>query len=67
MNFKYGEFFKYIEAEKSATGDQTVQNNGNNGGVNSVAPTNDTKEDRTALITKYVDNYFNKSNNWMEL
>lgn len=77
MNFKYGEFFKYIEAEKSATSDQTVQNNGNNGVVNSVAPTNDTKvgnqvqgnaqptskENRTALITKYVDNYFNKSNN----
>lgn len=77
MNFKYGEFFKYIEAEKSAASDQTVQNNGNNGVVNSVAPTNDTKvgnqvqgnaqptskEDRTALITKYVDNYFNKSNN----
>ena len=63
MKFKYGEFFKYIEAEQSATGDQTVQNNGNNGVVNSVAPTNDTKEDRTALITKYVDNYFNKSNN----
>ena len=77
MNFKYGEFFKYIEAEQSAASDQTVQNNGNNGVVNSVAPTNDTKvgnqvqgnaqptskEDRTALITKYVDNYFNKSNN----
>ena len=66
MNFKYGDFFKYIEdieAEQSATGDQTVQNNGNNGVVNSVEPTNDTKEDRTALITKYVDNYFNKSNN----
>ena len=80
MNFKYGEFFKYIEdieAEQSATGDQTVQNNGNNGVVNSVEPTNATKvgnqvqgnaqptskEDRTALITKYVDNYFNKSNN----
>lgn len=77
MNFKYGEFFKYIEAEKSATSDQTVQNNGNNGVVNSVAPTNDTnvgnqvqgnaqptsKGNRTALITKYVDNYFNKSNN----
>ena len=77
MNFKYGEFFKYIEAEQSATGDQTVQHNGNNGVVNSVAPTNATKvgnqvqdnaqptskEDRTALITKYVDNYFNKSNN----
>lgn len=80
MNFKYGDFFKYIEAieaEQSAAGDQTVQNNGNNGVVNSVAPTNDTKvgnqvqgnaqptskEDRTALITKYVDNYFNKSNN----
>lgn len=53
MNFKYGEFFKYIEAEKSATSDQTVQNN--------AQPTS--KEDRTALITKYVDNYFNKSNN----
>ena len=63
MNFKYGDFFKYIEAEQSAAGDQTVQNNGNNGVVNSVAPTNGTKEDRTALITKYVDNYFNKSNN----
>ena len=77
MNFKYGDFFKYIEAEQSAAGDQTVQNNGNNGVVNSVAPTNATKvgnqvqdnaqptskEDRTALITKYVDNYFNKSNN----
>ena len=77
MNFKYGEFFKYIEAEQSAASDQTVQNNGNNGAVNSVAPTNGTKvgnqvqgnaqptskEDRTALITKYVDNYFNKSNN----
>lgn len=63
MNFKYGEFFKYIEAEQSAARNQTVQNNGNNGVVNSVAPTNDTKEDRTALITKYVDNYFNKSNN----
>ena len=77
MNFKYGEFFKYIEAEQSAASDQTVQNNGNNGVVNSVAPTNGTKvgnqvqgnaqptskEDRTALITKYVDNYFNKSNN----
>ena len=46
MNFKYGEFFKYIEAEQSAT---------------SAQPTS--KEDRTALITKYVDNYFNKSNN----
>ena len=53
MKFKYGEFFKYIEAEQSATGDQTVQNN--------AQPTS--KEDRTALITKYVDNYFNKSNN----
>ena len=77
MDFKYGDFFKYIEAEQSAASDQTVQNNGNNGVVNSVAPTNDTKvgnqvqgnaqptskEDRTALITKYVDNYFNKSNN----
>lgn len=77
MNFKYGEFFKYIEAEQSAASDQTVQNNGSNGVVNSVAPTNDTKvgnqvqgnaqptskEDRTTLITKYVDNYFNKSNN----
>ena len=63
MNFKYGDFFKYIEAEQSAASDQTVQNNGNNGVVNSVAPTNDTKENRTALITKYVDNYFNKSNN----
>ena len=77
MNFKYGDFFKYIEAEQLAASDQTVQNNGNNGVVNSVAPTNDTKvgnqvqgnaqptskEDRTALITKYVDNYFNKSNN----
>ena len=63
MNFKYGDFFKYIEAEQSAASDQTVQNNGNNGVANSVAPTNDTKEDRTALITKYVDNYFNKSNN----
>ena len=77
MNFKYGDFFKYIEAEQSAASDQTVQNNGNNGAVNSVAPTNGTKvgnqvqgnaqptskEDRTALITKYVDNYFNKSNN----
>ena len=46
MNFKYGDFFKYIEAEKLATNAQ---------------PTS--KEDRTALITKYVDNYFNKSNN----
>ena len=77
MNFKYGEFFKYIEAEKLDTSAQPVQDNGNNGVVNSVAPTNDTKavnkgksnvqptskEDRTALITKYVDNYFNKSNN----
>lgn len=53
MNFKYGDFFKYIEAEKSAAGDQTVQNN--------AQPTS--KEDRTALIAKYVDNYFNKSNN----
>lgn len=53
MNFKYGDFFKYIEAEQLATGDQTVQNN--------AQPTS--KEDRTALITKYVDNYFNKSNN----
>ena len=56
MNFKYGDFFKYIEAieaEQSAAGDQTVQNN--------AQPTS--KEDRTALITKYVDNYFNKSNN----
>ena len=56
MNFKYGEFFKYIEAieaEQSAAGDQTVQNN--------AQPTSE--EDRTALITKYVDNYFNKSNN----
>ena len=63
MDFKYSEFFKYIEAEQSAASDQTVQDNGNNGVVNSVAPTNDTKEDRIALITKYVDNYFNKSNN----
>ena len=46
MNFKYGDFFKYIEAEQLAT---------------SAQPTS--KEDRTALITKYVDNYFNKSNN----
>ena len=46
MDFKYGDFFKYIEAEQS-------QNN--------AQPTS--KEDRTALITKYVDNYFNKSNN----
>ena len=46
MNFKYGDFFKYIEAEQLATNAQ---------------PTS--KEDRTALITKYVDNYFNKSNN----
>ena len=53
MDFKYGDFFKYIEAEQSAAGDQTVQNN--------AQPTS--KEDRTALITKYVDNYFNKSNN----
>ena len=56
MNFKYGDFFKYIEAieaEQSAAGDQTVQNN--------AQPTS--REDRTALITKYVDNYFNKSNN----
>lgn len=53
MNFKYGAFFKYIEAEQSAASDQTVQNN--------AQPTS--KEDRTALITKYVDNYFNKSNN----
>ena len=53
MNFKYGDFFKYIEAEQLAASDQTVQNN--------AQPTS--KEDRTALITKYVDNYFNKSNN----
>ena len=53
MDFKYGDFFKYIEAEQSAAGDQTVRNN--------AQPTS--KEDRTALITKYVDNYFNKSNN----
>ena len=53
MNFKYGDFFKYIEAEQLTTSDQTVQNN--------AQPTS--KEDRTALITKYVDNYFNKSNN----
>ena len=53
MDFKYGDFFKYIEAKQSAAGDQTVQNN--------AQPTS--KEDRTALITKYVDNYFNKSNN----
>ena len=46
MDFKYGDFFKYIEAEQLAT---------------SAQPTS--KEDRTALITKYVDNYFNKSNN----
>ena len=46
MNFKYGDFFKYIEAEQLAT---------------SAQPTS--KEDRIALITKYVDNYFNKSNN----
>lgn len=77
MNFKYGEFFKYIEAEQLDTSAQPVQDNGNNSVANSVAPTNDTKvgnqvqgtaqptsrEDRTALITKYVDNYFNKSNN----
>ena len=53
MDFKYGDFFKYIEAEQLATSAQTVQNN--------AQPTS--KEDRTALITKYVDNYFNKSNN----
>ena len=46
MDLKYGDFFKYIEAEQLAT---------------SAQPTS--KEDRTALITKYVDNYFNKSNN----
>ena len=53
MDFKYGDFFKYIEAEQLAAGDQTVQNN--------AQPTS--KGNRTALITKYVDNYFNKSNN----
>ena len=63
MNFKYGDFFKYLEAEKSASSDQPVQNNGNNGAVNSVASQPTSKEDRIALITKYVDNYFNKSNN----
>ena len=53
MNFKYGDFFKYIEAEHLATSAQPVQDN--------AQPTS--KENRTALITKYVDNYFNKSNN----
>lgn len=56
MDFKYGDFFKYIEAieaEQLATSAQPVQGN--------AQPTS--KEDRTALITKYVDNYFNKSNN----